>query len=63
MQTISVEEAGIQVIGKTTNTNIRKFHYSEPPLLAVNSGNNISELEDIPSIRRCNWTQPVDISR
>lgn len=63
LQTISVEEAGIQVIGKTTNTNIRKFHYSEPPLLAVNSGNNISELEDIPSIRRCNWTQPVDISR
>ena len=56
------EEAGRQIIGKTANNNVRTFHFDEPPILAVNGGNDISELENTPSIRRSNWTQPVDVA-
>lgn len=62
LQPITVEEAGRQIIGKTANTSIRNFHFEEPPVLAVNTGSNISEMENTPSIRRCNWTKPVEVA-
>ena len=62
LQPMTEEEAGRQIIGKTANNNVRTFHFDEPPILAVNGGNDISELENTPSIRRSNWTQPVDVA-
>lgn len=62
LQPITVEEAGRQIIGKTANTSIRNFHFEEPPVLAVNTGSDISEMENTPSIRRCNWTKPVEVA-
>ena len=62
LQPITADEAGRQIIGKTANTNIRNFHFDEPPILAVSTGTDLSALENTPAIKRCNWTQPIEVA-
>ncbi len=62
LQPITADEAGRQIIGKTANTNIRNFHFDEPPILAVSTGTDLSALENAPAIKRCNWTQPIEVA-
>ena len=42
----------IQTIGYNTKTNLPKFHFDERPTLAIKPGEDRSDLESIPAIRR-----------
>lgn len=61
LKTFSKTEASTQVIGKTTSTNIRTFHYSEPPVLIAGMNENISELENTPAIRRSDIIPDIEL--
>lgn len=60
---VSDEEVSTQIIGKTTSTEIRSFHYETRPALAVEPGEDISVFANTPSIRRSNDIRPITISR
>lgn len=44
----------IKIIGYNTSDNVKRFHFDsdKKPVLAVEHGQNIAELESVPAIKR-----------